>query len=64
MKIYGIPNCNTVKKTLDWFRLHGIDVEFHEYQGIGHGFGLGVETSAEGWTKKAVDFWRRHFSDM
>jgi arsenate reductase len=35
MKIYGIPNCNTVKKTLDWFRLHGIDVEFHDYKKLG-----------------------------
>lgn len=37
-----------------------IDIEFHEYPGLGHGFGLGVGTSAEGWIKKAVDFWRRH----
>lgn len=35
MKIYGIPNCNTVKKTLDWFKLHGIDVEFHDYKKLG-----------------------------
>lgn len=32
MKIYGIPNCNTVKKTLDWFRLHEIDYEFHDFK--------------------------------
>jgi arsenate reductase len=32
MKIYGIPNCNTVKKTLDWFRLHEIDFEFHDFK--------------------------------
>lgn len=53
-----------MKKRLDAMQKAGIDVEFHEYQGIGHGFGLGLETSAEGWTKKAVDFWKRHFSDM
>jgi arsenate reductase len=35
MKIYGIPNCNTVKKTLDWFRLHGIDYEFHDFKKLG-----------------------------
>ena len=35
MKIYGIPNCNTVKKTLDWFRLHGIDFEFHDFKKLG-----------------------------
>ena len=35
MKIYGIPNCNTVKKTLDWFRLHRIDFEFHDFKKLG-----------------------------
>jgi len=35
MKIYGIPNCNTIKKTLDWFRLHGIDFEFHDFKKLG-----------------------------
>ncbi|MDO8994729.1 Spx/MgsR family RNA polymerase-binding regulatory protein [Daejeonella sp.] len=35
MKIYGIPNCNTVKKTLDWFKLHKIDFEFHDFKKLG-----------------------------
>lgn len=35
MKIYGIPNCNTVKKTLDWFKLHKIDYEFHDFKKLG-----------------------------
>ncbi len=35
MKIYGIPNCNTVKKTLDWFRLHEIEFEFHDFKKLG-----------------------------
>ena len=35
MKIYGIPNCNTVKKTLDWFKLHHIDYEFHDFKKLG-----------------------------
>lgn len=35
MKIYGIPNCSTVKKTLDWFRLHEIDFEFHDFKKLG-----------------------------
>lgn len=32
-------------------------VEFHEYPGLGHGFGLGTGTSAEGWIDDAVGFW-------
>lgn len=35
MKIYGIPNCNTVKKTLDWFKQHQIDYEFHDFKKLG-----------------------------
>lgn len=32
IKIYGIPNCNTVKKTLDWFRDHQINFEFYNFK--------------------------------
>lgn len=35
MKIYGIPNCNTVKKTLDWFKLHQLEYEFHDFKKLG-----------------------------
>lgn len=36
MKVYGIKNCNTVKKALDWLTENGIPFEFHDYkkQGI------------------------------
>ena len=30
--IYGIPNCDTVKKTLDWFKDKKIPYEFHDYK--------------------------------
>ncbi len=34
--VYGIPNCDTIKKTLNWLRSHGVDYTFHDYkqQGI------------------------------
>ncbi len=32
MIIYGIPNCNTVKKALDWLKAHQIDFTFHDYK--------------------------------
>ncbi len=32
MKIYGIPNCDTVKKARDWFKNHHIDYEFHDFK--------------------------------
>jgi Spx/MgsR family transcriptional regulator len=30
--VYGIPNCDTIKKTLDWFKKHKITVVFHDYK--------------------------------
>lgn len=32
LTIYGIPNCDTVKKSLDWFTKHKIDFVFHNYK--------------------------------
>lgn len=32
MTIYGIPNCNTVKKALDFLKENNIDFEFHDYK--------------------------------
>ena len=32
MKLYGIPNCNTVKKARDWLAQHDIAVEFHDFK--------------------------------
>lgn len=32
MKLYGIPNCNTVKKAQDWLKQNGFDFEFHDFK--------------------------------
>lgn len=32
MKLYGIPNCNTVKKARDWLDNHGVAYEFHDFK--------------------------------
>jgi len=36
MTVYGIPNCNTVKKARTWLSDHGFEYEFHDFkkQGI------------------------------
>jgi arsenate reductase (glutaredoxin) len=36
MKLYGIPNCDTVKKARSWLASHNIEFEFHDFkkQGI------------------------------
>jgi acetyl esterase/lipase len=56
----GIANWRTMKSRLDALSAAGIDTEFHLYPDLGHGFGLGVGTSAEGWIDDAVAFWERH----
>lgn len=30
--LYGIPNCNTVKKAMDWLKKNDIAYEFHDYK--------------------------------
>ncbi len=32
MILYGIPNCNTVKKAMDWLKAAGISYEFHDFK--------------------------------
>ncbi|RYF19618.1 MAG: Spx/MgsR family RNA polymerase-binding regulatory protein [Flavobacteriales bacterium] len=32
MKLYGIPNCNTVKKAQDWIKNNGLAYEFHNFK--------------------------------
>ena len=44
---------------LDAMQRIGIDTEFHVYPGLGHGFGLGTGTSAEGWLDDTVAFWEK-----
>jgi acetyl esterase/lipase len=59
----GIANWQTMKRRIDAMSALGIPTEFHAYEGLGHGFGLGTGTDAEGWLDLAVCFWRRHMSE-
>ncbi len=31
-KLYGIPNCNSVKKAIDWLKENKVDYEFVDYK--------------------------------
>ena len=55
----GIAPWRLMKARLDAMSACGIDTEFHCYPGLGHGFGLGTGTAAEGWLELAVRFWER-----
>ena len=35
LKLYGIKNCDTVKKARDWLTLHGVEYEFQDYKALG-----------------------------
>jgi len=30
--VYGIPNCDTIKKAVNWLQKHRIPYEFHDYR--------------------------------
>ncbi len=57
-----IVDVPTVERRVEALRNAGIDVEFHKYRNMGHGFGLGLGTEAEGWIENAIQFWQTHFS--
>jgi Spx/MgsR family transcriptional regulator len=48
MKLYGIANCNTVKKARDWLASHKISVEFHDFKK--HGLDA---TIAQNWLQQS-----------
>jgi Spx/MgsR family transcriptional regulator len=48
MKVYGITNCNTVKKALDWFKANNVPYEFHDFKKLG----ISIEKLNE-WDEKA-----------
>lgn len=35
MILYGIPNCDTVKKARQWLEQHGVAYQFHDYKKAG-----------------------------
>jgi arsenate reductase (glutaredoxin) len=46
--IYGIKNCDTMKKARAWLDQNGVDYAFHDYKSAGVD-----RTKLEGWAKKA-----------
>jgi acetyl esterase/lipase len=53
----GIVPPASVEKRVEALRKSGTTVEYHRYKDLGHGFGLGIGTSAEGWVFEAIRFW-------
>jgi acetyl esterase/lipase len=55
----GIAPPAVMERRVAALRRAGTEVEYHRYPGAGHGFGLGVGTSAEGWIADAIRFWAK-----
>ena len=53
----GIADWHTMERRVEALNEMGVPTEFHVYDGLGHGFGLGTGTVAEGWFDLAVSFW-------
>ncbi len=54
----GIASWRSMQRRIEALDALGIPTEFHHYPGLGHGFGLGSGTAAEGWLDQAVAFWQ------
>ena len=55
----GIAPPAIMERRVAALRRLGTEVEYRKYRGVGHGFGLGIGTSAEGWIADALRFWMR-----
>ena len=53
----GIASWRLMQRRLELLSKLGTPTEFHVYPGLGHGFGLGTGTVAEGWLNDAAAFW-------
>ena len=55
----GIAPPSSMERRIAALHRAGIEVEYHKYKNLGHGFGPGTGTSAEGWIAQAVRFWEK-----
>jgi acetyl esterase/lipase len=55
----GIAPPSAMQRRVAALKRGGTKVEYHVYPSLGHGFGLGAGTNAEGWGAKAMQFWTR-----
>jgi acetyl esterase/lipase len=55
----GIAPPSAMERRIAALRHAGTEVEYHKFRNLGHGFGLGTGTSAEGWIDDAIRFWEK-----
>ena len=55
----GIASFETMERRINAIKANGTDAQIEVFRGLGHGFGLGQGTVAEGWIDNAVKFWEK-----
>ena len=60
----GIAPPASMEKRVEALRRSGTAVEYRKYPDLGHGFGLGKGTSAEGWAFEAIRFWEKAIGSL
>lgn len=49
-----------MERRINAIKDNGTDAQIEVFNGLSHGFGLGIGTVAEGWLDHAVEFWERN----
>jgi acetyl esterase/lipase len=55
----GIASPASMERRVGELRRLAVPVDYRVFPSIGHGFGTGTGTTAEGWIKDAVSFWEK-----
>lgn len=55
----SIASARAMRRRIEALSQAGVPAEIRVFPNLGHGFGLGVNTSAEGWMEEAIGFWER-----
>lgn len=53
-----------MERRVEALRKSGTPVQYHKYRNLGHGFGPGIGTSAEGWLNEAIRFWEQQSTSL
>ena len=49
-----------MKRRIEKIKKNGTDAMIEIFDGLSHGFGIGIGTVAEGWVNNAIKFWERN----
>ena len=52
-----IADWRTMQRRIERIRANGTPAQIEIFSGLGHGFGIGTGTAAQGWLDRAVTFW-------